>query len=97
LYFVHGARADGAQVSQAEGLAIGVEYSDASVLRLAHAHGFAYNLRPEAAETAMGTLTYSDTFTAFGEIISATGAMDETFRFRLRLVSFKTKRVTQIE
>lgn len=72
-----------------------VEYSDASDLRLAHAHGFAYNLRTEGTDTAMEIITYSDTYTPLGEIMSATGAMHETFR--LRLVSFKTKRITQIE
>lgn len=47
-----------------------VEYSDASDLRLAHAHGFAYNLRTEGKDTAMETLTYSDTSAPFGEVMS---------------------------
>lgn len=47
-----------------------VEYSDASVLRLAHAYGFAYNLRTEGTDTAMETLTYGDTSAPFGEVMS---------------------------
>lgn len=53
--------------------------SVASVLRLVHAHGFAYNLRPEGKDTAMEIITYSDSSTAFGEIMAATGTMAEVF------------------